>query len=151
MFTQILEIKKTTIDKVRLRTILALIFALSISSCSKTIRFNNSVVVPGADGKVTLSKDDNKNNRIEMTVTNLADPSRLSPAKKTYVVWMQTKNDGVKNIGQLVSETGYFSSARKATLNSVTPFQPLSFFVTAEDDASIQNPGTQTVLTTREF
>ena len=123
----------------------------SLASCSKTVRFNNSVVVPGVDGKISLSKDNNKNNKIEMTVSNLADPGRLTPPKKTYVVWMQTKSDGVKNLGQLVSETGYFSDARKATFRSVTPFQPVLFFVTAEDDASVSSPGTQTVLTTDKF
>jgi hypothetical protein len=142
---------KFTTERPILAIILILTMTLAFTSCSKTIRFQNSTVVPGADATISLSKDDNKNNRIQMTVTNLADPARLSPPKKTYVVWMETKNDGIKNIGQLISETSYFSSARKATLNTSTPFQPVRFFVTAEDNADIQYPGSQLILTTSEF
>ena len=131
--------------------ILVLMMSLALISCSKTVRFQNSTVVPGANASVSLSKDDNKNNRIEMTVTNLADPTRLSPPKKTYVVWMETKADGIKNMGQLISETSYFSSARKATLNTSTPFKPIRFFITAEDNANIQYPSSQLILTTSEF
>ncbi len=142
--------KHTTIRPF-LQVIIFFMMALALASCSKTVRFQNSTIVPGANASVNISKDDNKNNRIEMTVTNLADPARLSPPKKTYVVWMETKNDGIKNIGQLISATSYFSSARKATLNTSTAFKPVRFFVTAEDNASIQYPGSQLVLTTSEF
>ncbi|WP_432713620.1 hypothetical protein [Pedobacter sp.] len=134
-----------------LKLFVAILLTFTVASCSKTVRFQTSTVVPGADAKVIISKDDNKNNVIEMTVTNLADPTRLSPPKKTYVVWMQTANSGIKNIGQLISETSYFSSARKAVLKSTTPFSPQKFFVTAEDNANIQYPGTQVVLTTKDF
>jgi len=134
-----------------LKGILVLMISLAFISCSKTIRFQNSTVVPGANASVSLSKDGNRNNLIEMTVTNLADPAKLSPPKKTYVVWMETKENGIKNMGQLISETSYFSSARKATLKTWTPFKPVRFFVTAEDNASIQYPGSHLVLTTSEF
>jgi len=131
--------------------IFILTMSLAFISCSKTVRFQNSTVVPGANASVSLSKDDNKNNHIEMTVTNLADPTRLTPPKKTFVVWMETKDNGIKNIGQLISETSYFSSARKATLTTSTPFKPVRFFVTAEDNADIQYPGAQLILTTSAF
>lgn len=127
-----------------------LLISVLLFSCSKTVRFQPSVVVPGADAKIKITKDDNKNNVIEMTVTNLADPTRLTPVRKTYVAWMET-NEGIKNIGQLISETSYFSSARKAVLKASTPFKPTRFFITAEDDASIRYPGNQVVLTTDKF
>lgn len=142
---------KHMIKRPFLQVILLLTITLAFASCSKTVRFQNSTVVPGANASVSLSKDDNKNNLIEMTVTNLAEPTRLSPPKKTYVVWMETKDNGIKNMGQLISETSYFSSARKATLKTSTPFKPVRFFVTAEDNPSIQYPGSQLVLTTSNF
>ncbi len=125
-------------------------FIIILSSCSKTVRFQTSTVVPAAIAKVKLSKDQNQNNLIEMTVTNLAGPDRLTPPRKTYVVWMETKN-AVKNVGQLKSETSYFSSARKATLKAVTPFKPVRFFVTAENNPDIANPSGQIVLTTEDL
>ena len=134
-----------------MKKLLIALLVITLSSCSKNIRFQTSTVVPGAEASVKLSKDDNRNNRIVMTVTNLADPTRLRPAKKTYVVWMETTQGSARNIGQLVSETSYFSSARKATLTTTTPFKPVKFFVTAENDANIQYPGNQLILTTNEF
>lgn len=134
-----------------MKNLLVALMFVTLASCSKTVRFQTSTVVPAAIATIKLSKDDNKNNRIAMTVTNLADPSRLSPPRKTFVVWMQTKSNGIKNIGQLISETSYFSSARKATLTTTTPFKPIKFFVTAEDNVNIQYPGNQLVLTTDDF
>ncbi|RYE20409.1 MAG: hypothetical protein EOP42_27530, partial [Sphingobacteriaceae bacterium] len=95
-----------------------------------------------------ITRDENKNHVVEVKVIHLTDPSRLQPSKKTYVVWMQTENNGTKNIGQLQSKDGFFSSTLKGELTAVTPFNPQKIFVTAEDDAAIQFPGTQVVLTT---
>jgi hypothetical protein len=83
-----------------------------------------------------------------LQVTHLTNPSRLQPSKNAYVVWMETENNGIKNIGQLRTSTGVFSNTSKGSLTTVTSFTPRKFFITAEDRADIQFPGTQTVLTT---
>ncbi len=139
-----------TINSTKTYLLSVLSFIIILSSCSKTVRFETSSVVPAAVAKIKLSKDQNQNNLVEMTVTGLADPERLSPSRKTYVVWMETK-DAIRNVGQLKSETSYFSSARKATLKAVTPFKPLRFFVTAENNPGIARPSGQTVLTTEKL
>lgn len=133
-----------------LQTRLALIFLLLIclSSCAKKLTFVTSTVVPAAQGSVKITKDDNKNSIITINIINLTDPSRLQPAKATYVVWMETENSGIKNIGQFKSTSGIFSSTLKGTLTTVTSFKPKRFFLTAENEADIRFPGTQTVLTT---
>lgn len=125
-----------------------LFITLTLSSCSKTLRFNISPVLPSAVGTVKLSTDDNKNRTMTLNIKNLVDPQRLTPPKKIYVVWMQTKNDGTRNLGSLVGSEGYFSSTRTATFSSVITGEPLRFFVTAEDSAQVSGPGPVTVLTT---
>jgi hypothetical protein len=130
---------------------LILVLILALSSCSKSIRFNVSSVVPSATGTVKLSKDDNGNRMMTMRVENLVDPSRLTPPRKVYVVWVQTKNDGNKNLGKLVSSEAYFSTERNAKFTSVLAYEPVKFFVTAEDKADLLNPGSVTVLSTNEF
>jgi hypothetical protein len=62
---------------------------------------------------------------------------------------MDTDKDGVKNLGQLKSVTGFFTDAQTASLNTVTPFKPKRIFVTAEDEANTTSPGSQVVLTTK--
>jgi hypothetical protein len=129
--------------------LIAMLFiTLTLSSCSKTLRFNISPVLPSAVGTVKLSTDDNKNRTMTLNIKNLVDPQRLTPPKKIYVVWMQTKNDGTRNLGSLVGSEGYFSSTRTATFSSVITGEPLRFFVTAEESAQVSGPGPVTVLTT---
>ncbi|RYE29988.1 MAG: hypothetical protein EOP42_13175, partial [Sphingobacteriaceae bacterium] len=85
---------------------------------------------------------------LDLNILHLTEPSRLSPSKKYYVIWMETENNGTKNLGQLKSETGFFTSTLKAYFHTVTPFDPKRVFITAENDVDIQNPGPQTVLVT---
>jgi len=124
---------------------------IAVQSCSTKAAFQTSTVVPAATGSVKIKKDKNKNYRIELDIKNLAEASRLQPAKKTYVVWMVTEKDHIKNIGQLNSSTGFLSSKLKASFSSVSPVKPTKIFITAEDDGSIQFPGSEVVLTTGDI
>lgn len=124
---------------------------LFTASCSKSVRFAVSPVVPSAEGSVKLTKDENKNNLVVLKVQNLVDPSKLTPPKKIYVVWAETKKEGNKNLGKLVSSEAYFSTERNAKFSAITPFVPVKIFITAEDQADVQNPGTVTVLSTDNF
>lgn len=130
---------------------LALIMFLSFTSCGKNIAFQNSSVVPAAQGKVSIKKDSNKNNLIKIEITNLAEVTRLQPSKNVYVVWMETEDSVVKNIGQIKSDTGFMSSKLKASFETVTSFEPSKIFITAEDNADVQYPGMQLILTTNRF
>jgi len=121
---------------------------MAFLSCSKKMTFSNSSVVPAAVGTVKIKTDNNKNNVIEVHVENLAPASKLSPPRKTYVVWMVTEDNQTKNLGQLRIATGFMSSSLKGTLKSTTPFKPDYIFITAEDEANTEYPGNK-VLTTR--
>lgn len=129
-----------------------LLFAVfSLSSCAKKISFIASDVVPAAQGRVKIKKDKNDNYAIEVSVTNLAEAKRLKPSKETYVVWIETENNGIKNIGRMNSSSGLFSSGLKASLNAISSYKPLRVFITAENDADILYPGSHFVLGTRTF
>ncbi|RYE25113.1 MAG: hypothetical protein EOP42_21705 [Sphingobacteriaceae bacterium] len=119
-----------------------------MASCSNKLTFNTSTVVPAAQGSVKISKDDNGNRELDLSILHLTEPSRLTPSKKYYVIWMETENNGIKNLGQLKSETGFFTSTLKAYFHTVTPFEPKRVFITAENDINITIPGSQTVMIT---
>ncbi|WP_198170268.1 hypothetical protein [Mucilaginibacter arboris] len=110
-------------------TILAVLFLFSASSCSTKLKFATSNVVPAAQGSVKIGRDDNGNYELDLNILHLTEPSRLSPSKELYVVWMETKNNGTKNIGQLKSASGFFSSTLKASFHTVTSFEPKGFFL----------------------
>ena len=129
----------------------ALVIMLSFSSCAKKIAFQNSSVVPAAQGKVTVDKDNNKNYVVKIKIDNLAEVSRLESSKKTYVVWMETDESLVKNIGQIKSDTKFISSKLKASFETDTAVKPIKIIITAEDTADAQYPGNQIILETNRF
>lgn len=122
--------------------------AFSLSSCAKKMTFGTSSVVPAAEGSVKIKSDKNKNSSIDLSVIRLADPKRLDPPKDTYVVWMETSDNGTKNIGSLNTSSSLLSSTLKSSLKTVTPYKPISFFITAENDKEVQYPNGQVVLKT---
>jgi hypothetical protein len=141
---------KNIISKSNLTGLILSTFALiAFTSCSKKMHFSSSSVVPAAVGTVKIKSDKNKNHTVDVSVSNLAPASQLTPSKKVYVVWIVTQENQYKNIGQLNSSSGFLSKALKASLTAVTPFTPVSVFITAENEGDVEYPGMTVVLTTR--
>lgn len=130
-----------------------IVFALlfTISSCSKKHVFQTSTVVPAARGAVKVKKDNNNNYGISVDLLDLAEPDRLQPPMKTYVVWMVTDDNNTKNLGQIETSKKFFSKSLKGSFNTVSSFKPVRVFITAESEAAVQYPGMYVVLTTSDF
>lgn len=129
--------------------VILLVTAFSLQSCATKYAFSTSSVVPAAEGSVKVKNDKNNNYKVKLSVERLAEPKRLTPPREMYVVWMETEDNRRKNIGQLKTSSGLFSGKLKSSLNTVSSFKPTGFFITAEDDANIQHPNGQVVLTTK--
>ena len=129
-------------------SLLALVILLS--SCARTIRFDQSTVVPAATGKIKVKSERNGNYVMNIKLFNLAPANRLQPPKATYVVWMESQ-DGLKNIGQVASKSTLFTRALQASLKAVSPSKPYRVFLTAEDNGTAAYPSSQPILTTGNF
>ena len=144
---------KTSFFEKSATNILLLFSVLSITmmlaSCARKMTFATSRVAPAAEGHVKIKKDKNNNYSINLKVRRLADPGRLRPSKRTYVVWMETQRDGTKNIGNLRTSSALFSKTLKSSLNTVSPFKPTGFLITAENSDNITYPNGEIVLRTR--
>ena len=125
-----------------------LLIPFMLPSCARKMSFETSNVVPAAEGSVKVKKNKNKNYDINLSVIRLADPSRLDPPKKVYIVWMNTERNGTKEVGQLNTSSSLLSKTMKSSLKTSVPFQPTGFFITAEDDADMHSPSGQVVLKT---
>ncbi len=79
--------------------VITFFLVFSLASCSKKISFQTSSVVPAAQGSVKVKKDNNNNYSIDLNIIRLADPKRLEPSKSTYVVWIETAENGSKILG----------------------------------------------------
>ena len=130
---------------------LTILLIFSFTSCATKAKFEKSVVVPAAQGLVKVKKDNNKNYAIQIDISNLAESERLTPSKKTYIVWLVSDRDETINLGQFNSSSGIFSSKLKASFKTVTSTKPNKIFITAEDDATTLYPSGQTVLSTGRF
>jgi hypothetical protein len=131
--------------------IFAIMIVFSLNSCATSVSFLNSSVVPAAHGTVKVKRDNNKNYVIQISLTDLAEATRLQPSKLTYIVWMITDRQLTKNIGQLNSSKGFMSKQLKGSFKTVSSDKPVQIFITAEDDAGVQYPGTQVILSTEKF
>ena len=121
---------------------------IMLGSCARKMSFSSSSIVPAARGTVKLKTDKNNNHSIDVDVLHLAPPDRLTPARKVYVVWIVTENNGTQNVGQLKSSSSMLSKTLKGSLETKSTFKPVSVFITAEDDGTVQYPGNTTVLNT---
>lgn len=139
---------KTRMNLIGRNIFLLTMLVFLFTACAKKVAFLNSAVVPSAEGTVAIKQDNNNNYNIDLNVKRLADPSRLTPAKVVYVVWMETAQSGVQNLGQLETSAKGISNMLSSSLKTVTPHQPTGFFITAEDDAIGNYPGATVVLKT---
>lgn len=121
-----------------MKTIKSFVFIGAIAllaSCATAVKFPVSSIVPAAEIVAKKKQDKNNNYAIELIAKNLADPNRLVPPKTSYSVWIVAENGTVKNIGQLTNK-----NAKKAVLETVTPFNALALFITAEDSGNLNYP-----------
>jgi hypothetical protein len=128
-----------------------LLFLFSFDVSAKKVKFQTSTVVPAARGYAKVTRDKNRNYEIKIQIRDLAEVTRLSPSKLTYIVWMVTDEEITKNMGQINSTTSLLSKKLKASFETVSSFTPAKLYITAEDDPSRQYPGTQVVLSTDRF
>ena len=146
--------KTKKLNRITLRILFGTIVALMLiplTSCAKKIHFLNSSVVPAAKGFVVVKSDNNKNYKVKIKVSDLAEVDRLESANTTYVVWMKTDQGNTENLGQLKSSTSFLSKQHTAQLETVSSYKPTKIFITTENGINVQYPGKEVVLTTDSF
>lgn len=130
-----------------IRTTTLLLGLLTVlNACTPKMTFVTSSTVPSASGTINVKKDKNSNYVLKVYVRNLAEPKNLSPSKNTYLVWVEGDDDSVTKLGQLTPS----GKALEGTLSGTSVKKPDDVFITAEDNADIQNPEGQLILTTKK-
>ena len=121
---------------------IVLLFAAS-AQAAKEFKLINDQSVPGATGKVDVSKDRNGNYRVKLEVYHLAKPTGLNPPKQAYIVWIERRDNQPIPLGQL-----RVNDDLKGTLEATAPALSDQFevFVTAEDNPNVQVPSEPRLL-----
>lgn len=130
---------------------LVVITLIFLQSCSKKINFQNSAEVPAARGYVKVTKDNNNNYLIKLELSNLAEVKRLDPPKESYVVWMESDDNPVKNIGRINSSGSLLSRRLTVSFETVSAIKPTLIFITAENEPNTSYPIGKRMMTTASF
>ena len=82
----------------RIIPLMVLLLATWPWSSAKEYHMTASDSVPAASGVIKVQKDKaNGNTKLDIKVSNLADPSRLTPPANAYIVWVRPRGgDPVK-------------------------------------------------------
>lgn len=126
--------------------VLTLMIMLPLSLEAKKIPFLPSSAAPAAEGYVKVRKDNNNNIVIKIHIKHMAEIESMDQTMKSYVVWMVTDRETTENIGRINS-----SNRLNVSFKTVSSFQPIKIFITAEENESSQAPGEQIILTTGNF
>lgn len=92
--------------------------------------------LPAASGQVRVSKGDQGNQTVEVSVKHLAHPREAFPGTSTYVVWLVPREGGQpQNMGAL-----QVGDNLAAELKTKTPYRSFEIVITAEDRPNVAEP-----------
>lgn len=121
-----------------------LVSSLAISGCSRAAvyQMDSGERTAGADGQLEITRDNNGNRVLSLSVAHLPMPSRLDEGASTYVVWISPADSNYQyNMGQL-----RLTKDRTGSLTFTTPFDSFEMVVTAEIQGNVLAPSKQVVL-----
>jgi hypothetical protein len=119
----------------------AAVLALATAGYPKDYPMTASNIVPGATAQLRVANEKDGNSQLEVKANGMAKPSRLTPAAKTYVVWVQQEGSQPKSQGELKVGNNH-----KGDLKMATTLHTFNVFVTAETDSQAKFPSEQVVL-----
>ena len=119
----------------------AAVLALAPATYAKTYPMTASNEVPGATAQLQVAKEKDGNIQLEVKANGMAKPGRLTPAAKSYVVWVEQEGSQPKSQGELKVGNNH-----KGDLKTATTFHTFNVFVTAETDSQTKFPSEQVVL-----
>lgn len=131
--------------QVRVITLFA-ICLLAFAGCAQKVVFEGSPLLPAADAEVKVSVDRNENTLVELALKHVAPAQRLSPPKLLYVVWAESEEGRLFQLGQLrVNED------REGHFTGTAPLERLRLVITAENEPRPEKPHLPYMLVTEFF
>ncbi|MGC2697788.1 MAG: hypothetical protein WA738_18530, partial [Candidatus Angelobacter sp.] len=100
-------------------------FLLATAAWGRDDRLINTGAAPAAEGKISTDTDRNGNTGVNVEVKHMATPQSLTPAKQTYLVWVQARGKDPELLGALrVNEN------LEGSLKTSTPYKTFDVFIT---------------------
>ena len=120
---------------------------LLAAGCSKQIRFDSLPLARAGRATARIQLTYDRNNTIQVQLSNMPEPSGLNPSYTRYVLWVATPDRrAILNAGQLRVDEN-----KKAEIQTLTPFRNFLLFITAEPRGDVTVPGPDIVFETKEL
>ena len=120
---------------------------LLAAGCAKRIRFDSLPLARAGQATARIQLTYDRNNTIQVQLSNVPEPSTLNPSDTRYVLWVATPDrQAVLNVGQLRVDEN-----KKAEIQTLTPFRNFLLFITAEPRGDVTAPGPDVVFATKEL
>jgi hypothetical protein len=116
-------------------------FLLATAAWGREDRLTNTGAAPAAEGKVNTDNDRNGNTGVDVEVKHMATPQSLTPAKQTYLVWVQARGKDPELLGAL-----RVNDNLEGSLKAATPYKDFEIFITAEDNIKPDAPSSMVIL-----
>ncbi len=121
----------------------AIAAVLVCNGCVKNYTFPPSEKAPATMAEVKLSRDGNGNVLVDFKAKHMATPELVSDGAKIYVLWAMITDVGTFNLGRIE-----VNKRLNAKLSTLTPFDEVSLFVTAEKGGKVLTPSADVILET---
>lgn len=108
---------------------------LGLAAWAADVPMIASSQVPAATGTLSYEHDRNGNIKFTVATKNLAAPSQLTPAKNTYIVWIEPRGQQPQNAGVLTVNNNL-----QGSFSGTTPYKTFNVVVTAEDSPTVTQP-----------
>ena len=116
-------------------------FLLTTAAWGREDRLTNTGAAPAAEGKIITDNDRNGNTGVDIQVKHMATPQSLTPAKQTYLVWVQPRGKDPELLGALrVNEN------LEGSLKAATTYKDFDVLITAEDSMKPDAPSSMVIL-----
>lgn len=127
---------------------LAILLAAALSSCAALggpRKLKAEADAAGAKGEVRFTRVDRSVTAIDLRVSGLPDPEKLSPPGYVYIAWVRAGREApARNVGFL-----NLGPRRTAELRALTEEDCSELFVTAEGASDVETPTGPRLLWTR--
>ncbi len=120
---------------------------LLAGSCQRRIQFSPLPAARGGEASVRVQLTYDRNNTLQLELSNVPDPSTLNATYTRYVLWVATPNrQTIVNAGQIrVTED------HSAEIQTLTPLREFVLFITAETRGDVSSPGPDVLFETQEI
>jgi hypothetical protein len=124
-------------------TVLFLLFSflLATAAWGREDRLTNTGTAPAAEGKIITDNDRNGNTGVDIEVKHMATPQSLTPARQTYLVWVQPRGKDPELLGAL-----RVNEKLEGSLKAATTYKTFDVIITAEDNVKPDTPSSTVIL-----